>query len=301
MGYGLLAWIGVLAPIGVLPLTRQFAALSLSLALAFITGGLLSSTLHLGHPERAWRAVSQWRSSWLSREGLAALATYVPAFPFAALWLLQDLGRLWAAFGFIAAATSIITVICTAMIYYSLKPIRQWRNRWVVPIYLFLAAMNGALWLVAVLAIVDVLRPMILVWAGVLVLAAAALKISYWRSIDGGRMGSTLASATGLSHGRLRPLDPPHTEENYLLKEMGYRVARRHAAKLRRISLAGAFAIPVITLGLASLLGPGIATASIAVIGAVAGTAGILIERWLFFAEATHTVRLYYGLRDTAA
>jgi hypothetical protein len=41
--------------------------------------GLLSSTFHLGHPERAWRAFSQWRSSWLSREGVAAVATYLPA------------------------------------------------------------------------------------------------------------------------------------------------------------------------------------------------------------------------------
>src|SRR6266702_1302037 len=70
VGYGLLAWIGLLAPIGALPLTRQFGAVSLLLALGCITAGLLSSTLHLGHPERAWRAISQWRSSWLSREGV---------------------------------------------------------------------------------------------------------------------------------------------------------------------------------------------------------------------------------------
>src|SRR5947209_10931793 len=155
MGYGLLAWAGVLAPLGVLPLTRQFGASILALALAFITTGLLSSTLHLGHRERAWRAVSQWRSSWLSREGLAALITYLPALLFAALWLLQATGRLWSALGFAAAAGAIITVICTAMIYHSLKPIRQWRNGWVVPNYLLLAAMTGSLWLVAVLATLE--------------------------------------------------------------------------------------------------------------------------------------------------
>src|SRR6516165_8864255 len=113
IGYGLLVWIGVLAPAGGLPLGRLFAAASLALALACITAGLLSSTLHLGHPERAWRAFSQWRSSWLSREGVSAVATYVPVLLFAALWLLADTDGLWTALGFLAAACSIVTLICT--------------------------------------------------------------------------------------------------------------------------------------------------------------------------------------------
>lgn len=62
-GYGLLALLGVLAPARLLPAERWFGFTGLGLALGLITFGLLSSTLHLGHPERAWRAVSQWRSS----------------------------------------------------------------------------------------------------------------------------------------------------------------------------------------------------------------------------------------------
>jgi DMSO reductase anchor subunit len=295
IGYGMLAWIGILAPIGVLPLAWQFGASALALALVFITSGLLASTLHLGHPERAWRATSQWRSSWLSREGLAAIATYVPALLFAALWLFDATGRLWSVLGFSAAAGSITTVICTAMIYRSLKPIRQWCNRWVVPNYLMLAAMAGALWLAAVLAALDGLSPAVVALTAALVLAAGAVKVAYWRSIDAGRMASTLASATGLPAGRpLRPLDPPHTEENYLLKEMGYRIARRHAAKLRRIAFALAFAVPLAALALASLPGAGVASAALMLAGVMLATAGISIERWLFFAEATHTVALYY-------
>jgi len=295
VGYGLLAWIGLLAPIGALPLTRQFGAVSLLLALGCITAGLLSSTLHLGHPERAWRAISQWRSSWLSREGVAAIATYVPALTFAGLWLFDARNGGWAVCGWLAAAGSIVTVICTAMIYRSLKPIRQWYNRWVIPNYLMLAAMTGALWLTAVLAALDVLRPAATALAAAFVLAAAAVKLAYWRSIDQNSAGSTLASATGLPPGRpIRPLDPPHTEENYLLREMGYRIARRHAAKLRRIALGGGFFVPLILLALAWLLRGAAASAVLALVAAVAATAGVVVERWLFFAEATHTVALYY-------
>jgi DMSO reductase anchor subunit len=294
-GYGLLAWIGLLAPSGALPLTRQFGAISVLVALAFITAGLLSSTIHLGHPERAWRAISQWRSSWLSREGLAALVTYIPALAFAALWLFDIIGVVWSVCGVLAVIGSVATVVCTAMIYRSLKPIRQWDNRWVIPNYLILAGMTGALWLAALLAILDILRSGVTVLAALLVFAAAAGKIAYWRSIDRGSSRSSLASATGLPrHRPIRPLDPPHTEENYLLKEMGYRIARRHAARLRRIAIALAFAAPMVLLVLAWLLRGGAASAALALASALMATAGVLVERWLFFAEATHTVALYY-------
>ncbi len=75
---------------------------------------------------------------------------------------------------------------------------------------------------------------------------------------------------------------------------MGYRIARRHAAKLRRIALGGGFFVPLILLALAWLLRGAAASAVLALVAAVAATAGVVVERWLFFAEATHTVALYY-------
>ena len=86
-GYGVLALLGVLIGLGLLPAERSFANAALALALGFVSAGLVSSAFHLGRPERAWRAFSQWRSSWLSREGVAASLTYVPAGLFALAWL----------------------------------------------------------------------------------------------------------------------------------------------------------------------------------------------------------------------
>ena len=70
LGLGLAGWI----VIGLLPLMTQQAVIGVgAVTLALIGAGLISSTFHLGHPERAWRALSQWRSSWLSREGVLAV------------------------------------------------------------------------------------------------------------------------------------------------------------------------------------------------------------------------------------
>jgi DMSO reductase anchor subunit len=94
--------------------------------------------------------------------------------------------------------------------------------------------------------------------------------------------------------GQVRLLEPPHTGSNYLMREMGFRVARKHATKLRRIAQIAAFAMPLALLILASLAPPVPATFA-AAIAAVSGLAGTLVERWLFFAEAKHSVTLYYG------
>ena len=96
----------------------------------------------------------------------------------------------------------------------------------------------------------------------------------------------------------MRPLDPPHTESNYLLHEMGYRVGRRHAQRIRQCSRALGFALPaaacLIMLGLHL---PSAAQSALATLSVFAALVGTLAERWLFFAEARHTVSLYYGDR----
>ncbi|MCA8929188.1 MAG: dimethyl sulfoxide reductase anchor subunit, partial [Alphaproteobacteria bacterium] len=78
-GYGLLALMGLFGAIGLLPADPWVGGFGLVLALVLVTAGLASSTYHLGHPERAWRALSQWKTSWLSREGVMAILTYLPA------------------------------------------------------------------------------------------------------------------------------------------------------------------------------------------------------------------------------
>jgi sulfite dehydrogenase (quinone) subunit SoeC len=292
-GYGLLAVLGVLAPLGVVPQDPLFAIVALGLALAAITAGLVSSTFHLGHPERAMRAFSQWRSSWLSREGVASVATYVPAGLFAIAWVF--FGGVSAVLGALVTLGAIVTVVCTAMIYRSLKPIQRWHNSWLTPNYLALALMTGALWLAWLLrlfgagvASVD--------WLAILaIVLAAALKLGYWRFIDTTSSASTAESATGLGAlGKVRLFEAPHTSENYLLKEMGFQIARKHAAKLRRIAFLLAFALPFL-LSLVPLLAGGWPAMFATLIAAPLATLGVLVERWLFFAEAKHAVTLYYG------
>ncbi|MGH7089245.1 MAG: dimethyl sulfoxide reductase anchor subunit family protein, partial [Stellaceae bacterium] len=256
-GYGLLFWLGLGAALGLLPQQRGFALATLVLALAAITGGLASSVFHLGRPERAWRAFSQWRSSWLSREGVASIVTYVPALAFAAALWFGAWNGAWRLAPLLAALGAAATVLCTAYIYRSLKPIAQWSTNWVPANYLALAAMSGALWLAMLAVLFDAAPRGTLLLASITIVIAASLKFLYWRHIDRRPGELTAESATGLGAlGRVRLFEAPHTEENYLLKEMGFAVARRHSRKLRRIAAGLGFAIPFL-LSLSALASGG--------------------------------------------
>lgn len=301
-GYGMLVWLGILTAARALPTAPWFGVAATLVALALSGAGLLASTLHLGHPERAWRAVSQWRSSWLSREAVLALFTNLPALGFAAAWFVAGAAnRATIVLGLLAAACGLGTVACQAMIYASLRPIRQWCNNLVLPQLLLLAVYSGAVWLAAAVAPLDPVAARLEAALGVALAAAGlAFKLVYWRRIDAGRPVATMESATGLGAlGVVRALEAPHTEENYLLREMGYAIGRKHAARLRQIALLAGFILPALLL----LAGIAVSTAApvLMPVAAVLALLGLYAERWLFFAQATHTVTLYYGRHPSAA
>lgn len=296
-GYGLLVWLGVFGALGLLPPDRWFGVAAFGLAFGLVTAGLLSSTFHLGHPERAWRALTQWKTSWLSREGVMAVLTYIPAGLHAAGWIfLERNDGVLAALGLAGTALCLVTIWCTAMIYASLKTIQRWSHRLVPLVYLLLAGATGALLLVMLTSLFGIASPLLPVAALALVGLAGGVKIGYWRSIDASRSESTAASATGLGKpGLVQLLEAPHTESNYLMQEMGYRIARKHAGRLRIIAFVALIAVPMLSMAAIVAITMTAPDAWLAVAAVAFAAAGVLVERWLFFAEAKHVVTLYYG------
>ena len=294
-GYGLLALLGVLGGLGIIPVDFWMGFVGMGLAVGLIAAGLLSSTGHLGRPERAWRAFSQWRSSWLSREGVSSVLTFIPAGLFGIGWVLLSRAGGWvAAAGLLAALGAIVTVCTTGMIYASLKPIAQWNNRFTLPAYLIFSAMTGSVLLNALLQGFALGSKLLLAACALLTLLGWAWKLATWRYNDRLEIPTTANTATGLAGGTVRSLEWPHTEENYLLKEMGFRIARKHSARLRQITQLLAFGLPV-SLLIGAFFLPGPFAALLSVLATIVQFAGMLVERWLFFAEAKHTVTLYYG------
>ncbi len=276
LGFGLLAMLGLglRAPVG----WAAFCYYALGYGLA--GAGLLASAFHLGHPERALLAFTQWRTSWLSREAVLSLATLLALAPHAAgaVFWSTPLPLL----GAIGGGLALATVVATAMIYAQLKTVPRW-NSWTTPGVFLTAALTGGALLAGLTAL-----------AGYLLAVLALALVAHWQVGDlrFASAGSTMGTATGLGRlGGLRMLAPPHTGGNYLLKEMVHVVGRRHALKLRLLAMACAAVVPAVLLAVSpgSYTGAGLAL--------VLHVAGMLAVRWLFFAEAEHVVGLYYGRR----
>ena len=289
-GLGLIFCLGLGWPMPASPLAAFLVSL---LAGGLTAAGLISSTFHLGHPERAWRALSQWRSSWLSREGVSAILTLTLLGIYALVWMMTGERVAW--LGLLISLFAAITVFTTAMIYAQLKTVPDWHSALTPACYLAFALASGML-LVAGIGAADVLLGIpVAFWAAASLLVAWVAKLVWWNRAD--RIGflatgSDTGTATGLgSLGKVRLLERPHSGENYLTREMVHRIGRKHARKLRIIALFLGMAFPL-TLAFVAM-GAG-QPAILFLIAFVCMMAGLFAERWLFFAEARHAVSLYY-------
>ncbi|MDC0658600.1 dimethyl sulfoxide reductase anchor subunit [Leisingera sp. SS27] len=280
LGFGLLFFLGLGQP----AVTGTVAFVFYAIAFGLACGGLLASTFHLGHPERAWRALTQWKSSWLSREGVCAVGALIVMGLYALGAVFMD--SQWTLLGWIGAALSLATVFTTSMIYTQLKTIPRWNMELTPVMFLSFSLAGGAL-----LAGAESLAPWLLVIAG-------AVQLAYWAKGDKAleNSGTNIGTATGLGdRGAVRAFEPPHTGSNYLLREFVHVVGRKHAQKLRMIAFVLGFALPLLLI-LTPVEGVAIkhVFAALAVLSHLAGAA---TSRWLFFAQAEHVVGLYYGKR----
>lgn len=275
LGFGLLTFLGFGAPsvMGWVAFVFYFIAFSLAV------GGLLASVFHLGNPKNAPKSFSQWRTSWLSREGILAIASLLVMglYAIGAIFFQQQ----WIALGIVGALLSVATVFSTSMIYAQLATVPRWNHPITSVLFLALSLSGGAL-------LSGQIR-----FAIPLLIIAGLVQIAAWVAGDSrfAERGSTMETATGLGFiGKVRLFESPHTGGNYLLNEMVYVVGRKHAQRLRVISILGMSVVPVVILSLSH-------NHFAALLAVISHVIGVFAARWLFFAEAEHVVGLYYGKR----
>ena len=257
------------------------ARIGLAVTLVLLVGGLAGSFFHLGRPERAWRSAAMWRTSWLSREVIA-----LPAF----MALVAAYG--WtgnAAIGWAGAAACVALFVCTGMIYACLPFLQEWRTPLTVVNFALLGVASG-LTLAAVLA--ALLAPELAREYAVAALAAGALayvsKLAALMRNAGLRPKSTLATAIGVKHPRIVQIAQGAMGGSFNTREFFHGRPREVVRAARGALLILLYPAPALLLGAAG--------SSAALLGGafLLQFAGLLAERWYFFAEARHPQNLYY-------
>ncbi|MFN7645583.1 MAG: dimethyl sulfoxide reductase anchor subunit family protein [Burkholderiales bacterium] len=291
-GLGLAIWLLAAQLAGQVDASLPGAVLAAALVAALVGAGLLASTQHLANPRNAWRAFTRVRTSWLSREAVLALAFWPLAAVHAALSVRG--AALAAASAAALLLLALAIVFSTAMIYACLKTVPRWRT-WHTPagFLAFSLGSGGLLWAAIAASSGMAAPPAGLVIAPVL--AAAAIRLA-WEAKFAVRghasineaLAVPMAAPRGQAQGRVRLLDAGHSHGTFLTNEFGFVLAREREGLLR----TAMFVLLAPAAPLALWLLPGAAGAWV---GAAAFAAGVLLERWLFFARAEHVVRLYHG------
>jgi DMSO reductase anchor subunit len=262
----------------------------------------VASFFHLGHPERGWRAASQWRTSWLSREvillpafmGLVLLYAAVHHLGLTTPWLvIKDRIPVDASLvlGLLGAIASFLLYFVTAMIYASLRFLEEWHHWLTVANYTLLGLASGFTLAAAFSAWQGIdLVAFYGTWGVVFTLAAAATRLgSLYRNARIVHK-STPRTAIGIRHTEVRQRAQGFMGGSFNTREFFH---GRRPATLRTVRLVFpflTFVFPVLLLGAAYLLAsPYLPLAAFAV-----QYAGLLGERWYFFAEARHPQNLYY-------
>ena len=279
----------LLATWGGVEMRPGFSSTALLLALVMLTAGLAASFLHLGRPERAWRAAMMWRTSWLSREVIV-----LPAFigVVALWWLALQIGADPTPWRIAALLLALLLWHCTGMIYACLSFIQEWAHRLTI-INFGLVGFSSGLVLACALAALkgdSLLAHTFGLPALLVTLIAWACRALMLRRNAALRPKSTLQSATGIKADKLVQKSMGMSAGSFNTREFFHKAS---AQMFRRIKLAFqvlAFAIPaaLLAIGLTSdsswpwLLAP------------LIQAPGLIAERWFFFAQARHPQNLYY-------
>ena len=277
-------------------ISRGVLAIGLVVTLVLLVVALAASFLHLGRPERAWRAALMWRTSWLSREVIV-----LPAFiALVALWLLLRLDDAVGPWGntilpLLIVATSLLLWYCTGMIYACIKFIEEWAHPLTLANYTLIGLASG---LVLFTLLVRLGGPPELVvpaagWAFALTVIAGIVRVVSIMRNRRLRHASTLQSATGIRSPRVAQQSMGMTGGSFNTREFMHGRTRAFLARIRYVAVGAGFVVPAL------LLLPALARGSDSAIGwllaaALVQLVGLLAERWYFFAQARHPQNLYY-------
>ena len=272
---------GLISIIGLLQFFNQISVVNIIIfsliGLFFSTVGLISSFFHLANKKNAIKSMSQWQTSWLSREAISSI--FCLSIVVGNIGWVFDQNRYISEVGVVLFLLSLFTIFTTSMIYAQLKTVPSWNNILTPALFIFAALAGGSILLMDYASLV-------------LLLIFGVLQVLFWYIADQSFIYKETSVGTALGFSKnedIRAFDVAHTNRNYLLNEMVYKVARKHAIKIRYISFFAAFVFPMSL----TLIFPG--NFSVGVLIIASHLVGIYFSRWLFFAEAKHSVSFYYN------
>lgn len=281
---------------------HNFYGVGSLLAVLFLGAGLFASFFHLGHPERAWRSAAMWRTSWLSREVIVlplfmgTTVTYGTIHYFDINPVLFSFGASFNVdasliLGAINTVLAFLLFLCTGMIYACIKFLQEWASPLTVINYTLLGSASGFLLATAFASYSGSdLVSFYCGWAIILtVLGFITRSISLVRNAQL-KPKSTMATAIGIRHSSIQQKSRGFMASSFNTREYMHGMTRLFMRNIKWLFIVLVFVIPVVLL----LRGFDSNIFLVFLAAFIIQYAGLIAERWFFFAQANHPQNLYY-------
>jgi sulfite dehydrogenase (quinone) subunit SoeC len=278
-----------LARLAGMAIAPSFMSTALIVAEAMLLIGLGASFGHLGRPERAWRAVMMWRTSWLSREVIV-----LPMFiAIVALWWLALRNGIDNALLPVAAiVVALLLWYCTAMIYACLRFIQEWAQPLTLVNFVLIGLSSGLVLASAMAVLWN--EPQMLQVTGPAALVVTVIawigRVLALRRNAALQHTSTLQTATGIRAPNLVQKSMGMSAGSFNTREFFHRASLLAMKNVKRALIVLGFALPTALLLWGVTAGSGVAF----VLALVVQVPGLVADRWFFFAQAKHPQNLYY-------
>jgi len=267
--------------------------------------GIISSTSHLGNPQRGWRAMLMIKNSWLSRE-VITLSMSVGA---AAVYLLLSFYGIAGAplliVGLAGIAANIGFYISSSMVYASVKFIREWANVYTPLNFMAFGITSGIAAGLPVLYRTNadpfIIHGVTLILT-VLTVLCLLMKILAYRFNANTYVSVNIKNALGINDPDIKLIDMGSSYDHYNTKEYFHRITEKANAGTKSLVVNIAFVLPLIIWVSIALKLTGGYSLLLSIIAAVSMTAGLVVERRLFFIHGNNIQNLYYNnFRSTGA
>ena len=282
--------------------STSFYAYGSVIVMLFLIGGLIASFFHLGRPERAWRAASQWRTSWLSREVIVLPILMVLVFVYGVMHYFEwdtvlftskeganlSLTLVVGAFGSLA---TFALFLCTGMIYACLKFLQEWHSPLTVINYLLLGTASG---FVLATAFANYSAPDLMhffgVWATIITLTAFVTRSASLIRNARIKGKSTIQTALGVRHNKIQQKSMGFMGGSVNTRDFFHHASLVLFKSMKWLFIVLTFIVPLIVLW----YGIKNSETGILLTAFVIQYVGLIAERWFFFAQANHPQNLYY-------
>ena len=194
---------GLISIVGLLQFLNQISTVDIvifsAIGLFFSIIGLISSFFHLANKKNAIKSMSQWQTSWLSREAISSIFCLSIVVGNIGWVFIQN--RYIDEVGIILFLLSLFTIFTTSMIYAQLKTVPSWNNMLTPALFIFTALAGGSILLLDYASLV-------------LLLIFGVLQVLFWYIADQSFIHKETSVGTALGFSKnedIRAFDVAHT------------------------------------------------------------------------------------------